>query len=106
MANEQNLKPMKPGETLNPHGRPKGTRNRSTIIREILAQVKEGKDIDGSMQKREIEYWIALKKVHNALSGKDNAINDVMDWVHGKQENKNQITGVDGQPFNIIVNPK
>jgi hypothetical protein len=28
---------MKKGTTLNPNGRPKGSRNRSTIVREILA---------------------------------------------------------------------
>ena len=34
--NVANLTPMKPGETLNPNGRPKGSLNMSTRIRKIL----------------------------------------------------------------------
>lgn len=34
--NDENLTPVKPGQILNPKGKPKGTRNRSTIIREWL----------------------------------------------------------------------
>lgn len=92
MANEQNLIPAKEGEpSRNPDGRPKGSRNRSTILNEILQHIKEGKDLDGTMTKRELEYWIMLKKIHNALSGKDQSINDILDWKYGKQETKQEI---------------
>lgn len=37
MANEQNLKKLKKGDVLNPAGRPKGSKNKSTVIREALA---------------------------------------------------------------------
>jgi hypothetical protein len=33
MANDENLIPPKPGEVRNPNGRPKGSKNRSTIAR-------------------------------------------------------------------------
>lgn len=36
MANEQNLTPFKPGQVANPNGRPKGSKNRSTIARMVL----------------------------------------------------------------------
>ena len=36
MANNENLIPAKPGEVRNPKGKPKGTRNRATILREVL----------------------------------------------------------------------
>ena len=36
MANEHNLRPAQPGEVRNPSGRPKGSRNRSTIVCELL----------------------------------------------------------------------
>lgn len=36
MANEQNLTPVKPGQVLNPNGRPKGSKNWSTIVREMM----------------------------------------------------------------------
>lgn len=35
----ENLIPAKPGEVRNPNGRPKGSRNRQTIIREMLEAV-------------------------------------------------------------------
>lgn len=41
MANEQNLKPFKPGQSGNPKGRKKGSKNRSTIAREMLAVVSD-----------------------------------------------------------------
>lgn len=37
MANDKNLKPVKTGEVRNPNGRPKGSKNRSTIARQILS---------------------------------------------------------------------
>ena len=36
MANEENLKSWSKGESGNPKGRPKGSKNRSTIVRELL----------------------------------------------------------------------
>lgn len=34
--NDENLKPAKKGEVRNPNGRPKGSKNRATIARQIL----------------------------------------------------------------------
>jgi hypothetical protein len=42
MANNQNLKPVQPGEVRNPKGKPKGTRNRSTIAKEVLEILATG----------------------------------------------------------------
>ena len=36
MANNDNLKPFKKGQSGNPKGRPKGSKNRSTIIKKWL----------------------------------------------------------------------
>lgn len=36
MANNQNLKPWKPGQSGNPDGKPKGTKHVSTWIQELL----------------------------------------------------------------------
>lgn len=37
MANEQNLKPFQPGQSGNPKGRPKGIKNWSTVVQQLLA---------------------------------------------------------------------
>jgi hypothetical protein len=37
MANEQNLKPFKKGQSGNPAGKPKGTENVSTRLKRLLA---------------------------------------------------------------------
>ena len=37
MANEENLRPWKPGQSGNPHGRPKGVKSWSTIVQQLLA---------------------------------------------------------------------
>ena len=45
MANEENLQePWKKGESGNPSGRPKGSRNRSTVAREMLDLIITDKD--------------------------------------------------------------
>lgn len=43
MANEENLTPFKPGQSGNPNGRPKGSKNLASIIREL-----ENEDFDWS----------------------------------------------------------
>jgi hypothetical protein len=93
MPNPENVtnNKIQPGETRNPNGRPIGTRNRSTIITEILEAIHDGKELDGTETKKEIEYWVTLKKVKNALAGRDTAINDVLDWKYGKQIEKKEI---------------
>jgi hypothetical protein len=93
MPNPENVieHQLKPGESLPGCGRPKGTRNRSTIITEILEAIQDGKELDGTETKKEIEYWVTLKKVKNALAGRDTAINDVLDWKYGKQVEKKEI---------------
>ena len=45
MANEENLKPFKKGEVTNPNGRPKGSRNRSTIVKELLEYASKQKNV-------------------------------------------------------------
>ena len=82
MANEQNLIPAKKGEVRNPNGRPKGTKNLKTIMREL-----ENENFDWSKmpvkQKEAVEAlgspWRAIVYVgvQQALKGDTKA----MEWL-------------------------
>ncbi len=90
----QNLEPCKPGETANPNGRPKGVKNRSTVIKNIietdistpeeLEQMIE--DMDGrppkSLSFEDLMVWMQVIK---AVKEKDTkAFKAIMDGRYGK----------------------
>ena len=84
MANEQNLRPpVKPGEILNPHGRPKGSRNLSTLLKEII----ELKNTDGKTY-GEI---LMAKLYEKGFKGSERAIEIIMDRLEGKPLQKQEI---------------
>lgn len=76
MAGEENLKPFPPGVSGNPEGKKKGTRNRSTIVREALEAVAE----DGVMFVDKATIAILAK----ALTGDVQAFKELMDSGYGK----------------------
>lgn len=82
MANEQNLTPFKKGEVANPTGRPKGKRNRSTILKELL----DMNDQELKMHQAQIEKAIEMKDT--------NAYKAVLDSAYGApvQQIDNDIT--------------
>lgn len=92
------LKPWVVGQSGNPNGRPKGSRNRRTIIREILdhLQVKgidlnTGEETDNLIPVAE---RITLAQVVKAMSGDTNAFRELMDGGFGKVADKvkNEVT--------------
>lgn len=93
-----NLRRLQKGETANPAGRKKGSRNRRTIIREILdnLQVKgidlnTGEETDNLIPVAE---RITLAQVVKAMSGDTNAFRELMDGGFGKVADKvkNEVT--------------
>ena len=72
MANENNLKPAwKKGESGNPIGKPKGVRNRSTILKELL-----------SLNDNELKMHLA--QINKAIEKEDtNAYKAVLDSAYG-----------------------
>jgi hypothetical protein len=86
MANEENLKPAwKPGdESPNPNGRPKGSKNRSTIARKWLEVMQESKNpITGELEKLSQEDLITLAMIHKARKGDVGAYKQLMDSGFG-----------------------
>jgi len=66
-----NLKPFKKGEVANPTGRPKGVRNRSTILKELL-----------SLNDNELKMHLA--QINKAIIKEDtNAYKAVLDSAYG-----------------------
>ncbi len=84
MANEENLKPFKKGNNANPNGRPKGSKNRSTIVRELFELATKQKNVitgaeETLTQEQAITYAMLLK----ATKGDVNAYKALMDSCYG-----------------------
>jgi len=82
----ENLKPQKAGEpSHNPNGRPKGLRNRSTIVREWLEAIySKTNPITGKTETLQIQDHIVISLIGKALKGDVPAFKELMDSGHGK----------------------
>lgn len=78
----ENLKPWQPGQSGNPEGKAPGTKNRATILREILAL----KDKNGITN----EYKVDAALFDKALEGDLTAIKEIKDTMHGKIVDKSE----------------
>lgn len=119
MANIQNLKPMKPGETRNPNGRPKKLKN---VIKNLPVDIQEQvynvlghaltlPDIDTA--KKYLDYQsgelgqygfvlqIAIKQLCNAGWGWS-ALMDIMDRLWGRPKQATEIS-TSGEGVTIVV---
>jgi hypothetical protein len=84
MANEENLTPFQKGTVPNPNGRPKGSKNRSTIARKWLEVMQESKNpITGELEKLSQEDLITLAMIHKARKGDVGAYKQLMDSGFG-----------------------
>ena len=95
--------PQKPGDKALPGaGRPKGSRNRKTIIKEILDLTKRMKNpVTGKIHEMTVEQQIIFAIANKALKGDVKAYEALSDRVYGKPEqmveniNKNIEMGVE-----------
>jgi hypothetical protein len=107
MPKPENLIPyrMKKGTTLNPNGRPKGSRNRSTIARQWLGAVEKIKnpltqEIDSLTQ----EDIMTLALINKARKGDVNAYKALMDSGYGAPKQEIENTVVTQKPI-LSINP-
>ena len=77
-----NLIPIKPGETRNPEGRPKGQRNYATIYKEALIKLAELNETDPDS----LENEILSKGITLARKGDYRFYKDLLDRLHGEPE--------------------
>ncbi len=78
------LIPFKKGQSGNPNGRPKGAKNRSTIIKEILGLMVKKVDADGKPVWQSKEYLMVEALVNKAIDKGDvNAFNTIYNNLYG-----------------------
>ncbi len=65
-------------------GRPKGSRNRSTVLAEIFELLIAGKDLTGTEKEMPVEVALMNSLVRKGLEGDTTAIRDALDTVYGK----------------------
>lgn len=82
-----NLIPMKPGETRNPNGRPKGQRNYATIYREALAKIAKAENMTAD----ELETMLEETGIKQSLKGNFAFWKDIRDRIHGKAVERTQV---------------
>lgn len=81
-----NLIPAKKGEVRNPHGRPVGTRNRITIVKQwIEANHTAINPLTGKEETLQLVDHLVLKQISKALKESDTtAFKELMDSCFGK----------------------
>ena len=93
------------GESGNPAGRPKGSKNRSTILKQFLELEyrKRGRPVsnplDPSAKSMTIEEAIDAKLICKAIDGDLAAIREIKDTVYGK--NPDIVTGDPNAPLEL-----
>lgn len=96
MPNPENLKePWKEGDpSPNPAGRPKGSRNRSTIVREILELMEDTKNpITNAYEKLTQEQIMTLAVLSKARKGDVRAYQALMDSAFGAPKHQVEYSG-------------
>lgn len=116
----KNLKPIKPGQVLNPKGWPKGKRHVDTLFDEGIKKLAEailivvnGKrkikklkpiTLEESDIDPELDMW--LKQLEKARNGDHKAFELIQAYRHGKPAQKVEFTGKDGDPIEYTVRVK
>ena len=111
MNKENNLKPnWEKGESGNPNGRPKGSRNRSTIARQWLEVNQSLKNpLTGEQETMSQEDLMTLALIKKARDGDVNAYKALMDSGYGaplQQIEQNLEQTIKEIQVNIISNAK
>lgn len=85
-------------------GRPKGSRNRSTIAREFLETVMKARNpISGKDENLTIEQRMTLSIIGQVLSkGNVQAYNSILDNAYGKQKETLEVEGLNVTPYDIL----
>lgn len=84
-----NLIPAKKGEVRNPKGKPKGTKNFKTIIKEFLdVETDAMNPMSGKLEKLSVGQQVVIALLAKAKKGDVSAIKELFDRIDGKAEQK------------------
>lgn len=86
MTNPQNLTPFKKGHTMSKgHGRPKGSKSLTTILKHALEMPLTLKNNQsGKHEKKPTSEWLVAVMVREALKGDKTHMREIWDRVEGK----------------------
>jgi len=101
MAKEDNLKPFKKGESGNPKGRIKGSKNRSTIVKELLETILHKQNpIDEFDENKEFtaEQIIMAQHIRQAMEGDVQSAKLILDSAYGTPKQTVETTTLDVTP--------
>ena len=80
-----NLKPPQKGEVRNPKGKPKGIKNRSTVLNEFMGcKMKKVNPITGKMETLTVEQHLELALIKQGIRGNTRAQTLMMEKRYGK----------------------
>ena len=88
------------GESGNPSGRPKGSKNRKTIAREWFAFLQEETNpISGQIETLSMEDMITLSTIFKAKQGDVSAFKALMDSAYGSVKQSLELTDAETPIF-------
>lgn len=96
--NEENLKPFKKGQSGNPAGKPKGTKNFKTLFNKYLdVKLNAGMDeFNESGQPQKARDILVINLIKNAVIDNDMyAIREILDRVEGKPIQSTIVENID-----------
>ena len=89
--NAHNLVSFKKGQSGNPNGRPKGTKNRSTLVRELLEMESTfNNPLTEQSEKLSYAEQIIIAQIAEARKGNVQAFKELMDSAYGKMKDVHQ----------------
>jgi hypothetical protein len=106
MPNPENIEPYKFTSERQParRGRPKGSRNRSTVVRKWLETSLEITGLDGRRKRGRVVDAIVLRLIRKAIvDGNVAAARELLDSAYGRAPETIEHTGKDGAPMQHVV---
>ena len=99
---KEDLIHYKPGQSGNPKGRKKGSKNRSTIAKEMLEFVMSGKDLNGADIEASAEELMTMSVLLKAVKDGDiNAYKAIQDSAYGTPKQTIEQNNINQKPRQI-----